>query len=102
MQEYNELLAAWLSALGGTPATGDGSWTLLYKIAQAYGATPAPGDTIPDLARKIRISVGDADCHCGDNDWQSFRRILDRLSPGSAAPDDLIWDLLRKIVDAVS
>lgn len=102
MQEYIELLQAWLIARGGTPSTGDGQWGLLHDIAFSYGVIPRPGDTIADLWEKIRIAVGDTACHCGDNSWQSARRILDILAPGSFAQGDSDYDLLRKIVDAVS
>lgn len=102
MQEYIQLLQAWLTAIGGTPGTGDAQWNLLFKIAVSYGAIPAPGDTISDLWEKIRWGVGGEFCFCGDNAWQSARRILDMLSPGSFAQGDSDFDLLRKIVDAVS
>lgn len=102
MQEYIELLQAWLIARGVPPGTGDAQWNLLFKIARSYGAIPSPGDTIADLWEKIRIAVGDTSCRCGDNAWQSARRILDILAPGSFAQGDSEWDLLRKIVDAVS
>lgn len=97
------LLNKWLQSVGGVSDCGSQSeWFSLAMLVTAYGGQPSSGDTIADLWEKIRIAVGDDTCRCGDNAWQSARRILDTLSPGSFRPGDSLYNILWRILQAVN
>lgn len=97
------LLNKWLQAVGGVQSCGAPSeWFSLAALVTAYGGQPSSGDTIADLWEKIRIALGDTSCRCGDNAWQSARRILDILSPGSLRPGDSLYNILWRILQAIN
>lgn len=97
------LLRKWLQAVDAPAGClDDGEWMLLSRLVSFYGGTPRPGDTIADLWRKIRVALGSTNCFCGDSAWDSARRILDILNPGSFRVGDSIYNILFKIVQFVS
>jgi hypothetical protein len=97
------LLRKWLQAVGASFGCPDErEYNLVWKLVEHYGGTPRPGDTLPELWQKVLRALGDNTCHCGDWEWNTLKRILDILSPGSFNPGDSIYQLLRKILDAVN
>jgi hypothetical protein len=77
-------------------------YNLVWELVEHYGGTPRPGDTLPELWQKVLRALGDDACHCGDWQWNTIKRILDILSPGSFRPGDSIYNLLFRIVQAIS
>lgn len=102
---FATMLAKWLQSVGEplpcAPVEGN-EWPLLAELVTHYGGTPSPGDTMVDLWRKLLRALGSDECFCGDAEWNVMKRILDIISPGSFAPGDNRYLLLRKILFAIS
>jgi hypothetical protein len=97
------LLRKWLQSVGAEFGFPDEKeYNLYWELVQHNGGTPRPGDTLPELWQKVLRALGDNTCHCGDWQWNTIKRILDILSPGSFRPGDSIYNLLFRIVQAVS
>lgn len=97
------LLNKWLQAVGGSSGCGPQSeWFSLAGLVTAYGGQPSPGDTIAGLWVKLRFAIDGQDCFCGDSEWQSARRVLDTVNPGSFRAGDSVYNILFKTVESVS
>lgn len=70
-----DLLAKYLTAIGGTPIPGDTFYDLLVKVVRTRGGVPVPGDKQWDLLVKWLKLYGE--CRkCGDSLHVLWRKIL--------------------------
>jgi hypothetical protein len=96
------LLKKIVQALGEEWHCHDGEWQLVATILRHYGGTPSPGDSLMLLWQKIRIALGDVDCHCGDSEWQAMRRALDQLIADMFRVGDSKYNLAWAFLEALT
>lgn len=98
----NVLLRKWIQSVGAELGCPDErEWVLVAELVRHYGGIPRAGDTLPELWQALLRALGGVECHCGDWQFDSIRRILELLG-GIARPGDSISELLRKILESVN